>query len=174
MADRIGARRIIRYDIAANDLSVDPDGPLISWDDFEEALDELANVEAERDALAAQVNAPRGTSAQIQNERSITADSIDGAIAFGLAGVNPPPSDDHWLAPWWKRGREMAELAAQVEGLRADAARYRVIAETLPTDEFEEVAHTVACDQGARSKDVYKKTPQELLDFAVAARKEPT
>jgi hypothetical protein len=52
----------------------------------------------------------RGTDAQILTERKLTCEAIDGAIAFGYQNTNPPPSDDHWLAPYWKIGRKQAEL----------------------------------------------------------------
>lgn len=35
--------------------------------------------------------------------------AIDGAIAFGRANVNKPPSDDHWLMEYWQIGRQLAE-----------------------------------------------------------------
>jgi hypothetical protein len=31
-------------------------------------------------------------------------------MAFGYQNTNPPPSDDHWLAPYWKIGRKQAEM----------------------------------------------------------------
>ncbi|MFX1675167.1 hypothetical protein PWR63_23455 [Paraburkholderia sp. A2WS-5] len=52
------------------------------------------------------------TSEQIQLERKLTCEAIDGAIAFGRQNTNPPPGDDHWLAPFWKIGRQQAELEA--------------------------------------------------------------
>jgi hypothetical protein len=52
----------------------------------------------------------RGTDAQILTERKLTCEAVDGAIAFGYQNTNAPPSDDHWLAPYWKIGRKRAEL----------------------------------------------------------------
>lgn len=52
------------------------------------------------------------TSEQILLERKLTCEAIDGAMAFGYQNTNPPPSDDHWLAPFWKIGRKQAELEA--------------------------------------------------------------
>jgi hypothetical protein len=52
----------------------------------------------------------RGTDAQILFERNLTCEAIDGAMAFGHQGVNPPPSDDHWLMPYWQHGARMREL----------------------------------------------------------------
>jgi hypothetical protein len=60
------------------------------------------------------------TSEQIQLERKLTCDAIDGAIAFGYQNTNQPPSDDHWLAPFWKIGRKQAELeTASSQGIEA-------------------------------------------------------
>jgi hypothetical protein len=56
----------------------------------------------------AQAHAPRGTSAQIQLERNLTCEAIDGAIAFGYRG-DPAPEPGHWLEPYWKLGHERAE-----------------------------------------------------------------
>lgn len=49
------------------------------------------------------------TPEQIQLERKLTCEAIDGAIAFGYQNTNPPPSEDHWLAPYWKIGRKLSE-----------------------------------------------------------------
>lgn len=35
--------------------------------------------------------------------------AIDGAIAYGRMGVNPPPLG-HWLAEYWHIGQQLAEL----------------------------------------------------------------
>jgi hypothetical protein len=56
----------------------------------------------------------RGTDAQILYERELTVSAINGAMAFGHQNTNPPPSDDHWLAPFWKIGRKQAELEAAI------------------------------------------------------------
>lgn len=37
--------------------------------------------------------------------------AIDGAISYGRMGVNPPPTDDHWLMGYWKMGRELAAIS---------------------------------------------------------------
>jgi hypothetical protein len=50
------------------------------------------------------------TGEQIRLERKLTCEAIDGAMAFGYQNTNPPPSDDHWLAPYWKIGRKQAEM----------------------------------------------------------------
>ncbi|ALJ98718.1 hypothetical protein [Burkholderia thailandensis] len=71
------------------------------------------------------------TPEQIRLERNLTCEAIDGAIAFGYQNTNPPPSADHWLAPFWKIGRKQyaAEFALRylddqlteyLEGMPAD------------------------------------------------------
>jgi hypothetical protein len=65
-------------------------------------------------ADAAPSEAKRGTDAQILFERELTVSAINGAMAFGHQNTNPPPSDDHWLAPFWKIGRKQAELEAAI------------------------------------------------------------
>lgn len=35
--------------------------------------------------------------------------AIDGAIAYGRMGVNPPPAG-HWLTEYWAIGQQLAEL----------------------------------------------------------------
>lgn len=37
--------------------------------------------------------------------------AIDGAIAFGKAGINKPDANDHWLMPYWQMGRLLAQPA---------------------------------------------------------------
>ena len=37
--------------------------------------------------------------------------AIDGAIAYGMQGVNPPPTPNHWLTEYWNIGRQLASLA---------------------------------------------------------------
>lgn len=69
--------------------------------------------------------ARRGTPEQIQNERKLTCEAIDGAIAFGYQNTNPPPSDDHWLATYWRMGQKLAELDALPAAARHPAAWVR-------------------------------------------------
>lgn len=52
-------------------------------------------------------------------ERSITADAITGALAFGSQNTNPPPAG-HWLDPFWKIGRYEAEARIAAEQRLAD------------------------------------------------------
>lgn len=64
------------------------------------------------------------TSEQIQLERKLTCEAIDGAIAFGYQNTNPPPGDDHWLTPYWKIGRQLSEAeAAHTESATPEASR---------------------------------------------------
>ncbi|CAJ8282356.1 gp38 [Burkholderia pseudomallei] len=71
------------------------------------------------------------TPEQIRLERNLTCEAIDGAMSFGYQNTNPPPSADHWLAPFWKIGRKQyaAEFALRylddqlteyLEGMPAD------------------------------------------------------
>jgi hypothetical protein len=62
------------------------------------------------------MSAVRGTDAQILKERELTASAIQGAMAFGYQGVNPPPdtAEDRWLLPFWEIGRKQAELEIKV------------------------------------------------------------
>lgn len=62
------------------------------------------------------------SSEQILLERKLTCEAIDGAMAFGYQDTNPPPSDDHWLMPFWKIGRKQAELEA-LAALPSDVAQ---------------------------------------------------
>ncbi|MFP4895622.1 hypothetical protein [Paraburkholderia sp. EG304] len=63
--------------------------------------------------------AKRGTDAQVLFERELTCEAINGAMAFGYQNTNVPPSDDHWLAPFWKIGCKQAELEAALGAGRA-------------------------------------------------------
>ncbi|RAR51651.1 nucleoid-associated protein YgaU [Paraburkholderia unamae] len=62
------------------------------------------------------------SSEQILLERKLTCEAITGAMAFGYQGTNAPPSDEHWLAPFWKIGRREAELEAKAAIAPSDAA----------------------------------------------------
>ncbi|NTZ82368.1 hypothetical protein FCJ61_04880 [Burkholderia metallica] len=50
----------------------------------------------------------RGTPEQIETERKLTCEAIDGAFWFGYHGNNAPPSRDHWLTQYWDFGRKLA------------------------------------------------------------------
>lgn len=72
--------------------------------------------------------AKRGTLEQIQTERTLTCEAIDGAMAFGYQNTNPPPSDEHWLEPYWKIGRVMAESNAALMTLTEAAQAVEPVA----------------------------------------------
>ncbi|HDR9046240.1 TPA: hypothetical protein QDA94_000431 [Burkholderia vietnamiensis] len=59
---------------------------------------------------------------QIRLERKLTCEAIDGAMALGYQNTNPPPSADHWLAPYWHVGRKQAELESRSPAMAAEAA----------------------------------------------------
>lgn len=63
----------------------------------------------------------RAFAASLPTHRKDTVDAIDGAIIFGRHDVTPPPSADHWLAPFWNMGRLNADLAMALELIAADA-----------------------------------------------------
>ncbi|WP_232341272.1 dATP/dGTP pyrophosphohydrolase domain-containing protein [Burkholderia pseudomallei] len=65
------------------------------------------------------------TSAQIQLERKLTCEAIDGAMALGYQNTNPPPSDDHWLSTYWRMGQKLAQLDALPASARYPAAWVR-------------------------------------------------
>jgi hypothetical protein len=87
-----------------------------------EAADAIEAANARIAELEAITQAPRGTNAQILMERKLTCEQIDGAMAFGYQNTNPPPSDDHWLAPFWKIGRQHGELESRLAANGADSA----------------------------------------------------
>ena len=60
-------------------------------------------------AQPAQPAALRGTDAQILIEREITANAIQGAMAYGYQNGEYPPDDAEWLRPFWEIGRRDAE-----------------------------------------------------------------
>jgi uncharacterized Zn finger protein (UPF0148 family) len=48
--------------------------------------------------------------------------AIEGAISYGRMGVNKPPSDDHWLMPFWLIGGECAKAAQPAQPVAFNAA----------------------------------------------------
>lgn len=84
------------------------------------ALDQLARRLA---PFENQLTAPRGTGPQIQTERKLTCEMIDGAIALGYRG-DQPPEPGHWLEPYWKMGRDRAEYES-ANPSEADRAKLR-------------------------------------------------
>lgn len=49
-------------------------------------------------------------SGEVAIERQDARWAIGGAIAYGRMGVNPPPSEDHWLCEYWQIGQQLAKL----------------------------------------------------------------
>lgn len=83
---------------------------------------EIAALRKEIEALQAAQVQPYSLDLDPAGIRALTADAISGALALGFQGVNPPPNNEHWLAPFWEIGRESAVQAQQpVSG--ADASR---------------------------------------------------
>lgn len=71
-------------------------------------VDSLLDVINEREVLA---HAGVGAEPAKQSiPHRLTLESIQGAICFGREGINPPPSDDHWLAEYWHIGRQLDKL----------------------------------------------------------------
>ncbi|CAG9259508.1 hypothetical protein BDI4_600041 [Burkholderia diffusa] len=90
--------------------------------------------------------AKRGTPEQIQAERKLTCEAIDGAIAFGYQNTNPPPSADHWLAPYWHVGRKQAELESRSPAMAAEAAPISSAA-WMPATEDERATFDAFCER---------------------------
>lgn len=64
-----------------------------------------------------------------EGRRKLTCDAINGAMAYGYNNSNPPPRDNHWLAPYWKFGRDYADLVEALEACEAS-----MLAKGVPTD----------------------------------------
>ncbi|NIF51440.1 hypothetical protein [Burkholderia sp. Ax-1724] len=103
------------------------------------------------------------TSEQIQLERKLTCEAIDGAIAFGYQNTNAPPSDDHWLAPFWKIGRKQAELeASAAPEAHADAAPVTDAVATIQTLMLD----WINVKAGAEAKAVWNRIEEKLVALA--------
>jgi hypothetical protein len=100
------------------------------------------------------------TSEQIQLERKLTCEAIDGAIAFGYQDTNAPPSDEHWLAPFWKIGRKQAEL----ELLSASKPSAMPGKEAVTREQIEAWAKLAGIPT------MFEKHIEQLGDFAIFAR----
>lgn len=81
------------------------------------------------------------TPEQIRLERKLTCEAIDGAMAFGYQNTNPPPSDDHWLAPFWKIGRKQYAAEFALHYLDDQLTEYL---EGMPADETSRKLRDVA------------------------------
>jgi hypothetical protein len=86
------------------------------------AAAQIALLHGEKGDLSQALKQPRGTDAQTLKERELTVSAINGAMAFGEQGTNPPPEPDHWLAPFWHVGRKQAELVRAAVQAESDMA----------------------------------------------------
>jgi hypothetical protein len=72
-------------------------------------------IEDARVAFAAAAKAAPAAPVQTAEPKRIpdmlTVETIQGAIAFGRMGINPPPSPDHWGNEFWQIGRQLAKLS---------------------------------------------------------------
>ncbi|WP_257811663.1 hypothetical protein [Burkholderia glumae] len=100
------------------------------------------------------------TGEQIRLERKLTCEAIEGAIGFGQQGTNPPPSEDHWLAPFWKIGQQLALLTSPRAAVLPDVIE--AIASQWDECMFAGIGHDI--DIGASIRDAYRR-----LDAAPAA-----
>ncbi|MGN6023409.1 hypothetical protein ACP6NF_03350 [Alcaligenes faecalis] len=74
---------------------------------------EIEALRKEIEALQAAQLQPYSLDLDPAGIRALTADAISGALALGFQGVNPPPNNEHWLAPFWEIGRESAAQVRQ-------------------------------------------------------------
>lgn len=77
-----------------------------------------------RDELEATVSRPRGTDAQIERERELAAQAIDGSIALGYQG-DDAPEHGHWLSAAHAAGARIASLEAERDAALAELERVR-------------------------------------------------
>jgi hypothetical protein len=49
--------------------------------------------------------------------------AIESAIQFGREGHNKPPSEDHWLMPYWKIGQQLSAQPAAPDSAAADCEK---------------------------------------------------
>ncbi|WP_186125985.1 hypothetical protein [Burkholderia gladioli] len=116
------------------------------------------------------------TGEQIRLERKLTCEAIEGAIGFGQQGTNPPPSDDHWLAPFWKIGQQLALLTSPRAGLpRHVLASLECTAVWLekgndPQDAARELRACLAKIDAAPAAPVAAATPPSLADACEVLR----
>lgn len=83
-----------------------------------------ADCAATHPKLALDLFAEFGAAPRLQETGPISEQNarfaIEAAIDFGRQGINPPPSDDHWLTPYWKIGKQHAAPAPQAQVSDAD------------------------------------------------------
>lgn len=76
---------------------------------------EIEALRKEIEALQAAPVKPYSLDLDPAGIRALAADAISGALALGYQGVNPPPNNEHWLAPFWEIGRESAAQAQPLD-----------------------------------------------------------
>jgi hypothetical protein len=90
------------------------------------SMGDKAIIQSAIEALSqSDVAGKRGTGEQILFERKLTCEAISGAMSFGYQNTNPPPGDDHWLAPYWTIGRRTAELEAALRDMLSVSTKDR-------------------------------------------------
>ena len=104
---------------------------------------------------------PRGTDAQILKERELTAAAIRGAMAFGYLNTNPPPNEDHWLAEFWREGRQRGLL--EERAVEAEPATTSRITPDAPASPAPPQGEREAFREWARTAEV---GPDESWAFA--------
>ena len=110
-----------RYDeieaFAAAPVAAQPDVTQQTLDDVMAGIPardaEIEALRKEIEALQAAPVKPYSLDLDPAGIRALTADAISGALALGFQGVNPPPNNEHWLAPFWEIGRESAAQVRQ-------------------------------------------------------------
>ncbi|MCX5592841.1 hypothetical protein [Alcaligenes endophyticus] len=80
-------------------------GALIAGAESAEPVNETFAIEVPKESPA-QPYSLRDDPAGI---RALTADAITGALVSGYQNISPPPDSNHWLAPFWKIGRESGD-----------------------------------------------------------------
>lgn len=83
--------------------------PMMPWLPSKHGLQQFARV-IEREVAKAAPAAPVQTAEPKRIPDMLTVETIQGAIAFGRMGINPPPSPDHWGNEFWQIGRQLAKL----------------------------------------------------------------
>ncbi|PWE13434.1 hypothetical protein DF183_16660 [Alcaligenes faecalis] len=106
-----------RWNQRATPVAAQPDVTQQTLDDVMAGIPardaEIAALRKEIEALQAVQVQPYSLDLDPAGIRALTADAISGALALGFQGVNPPPNNEHWLAPFWEIGRESAAQVQQ-------------------------------------------------------------
>lgn len=137
-------------------------------EDQQRAALAYASAASATQAESAPAQCPYPIDADPQGIRTLVADAITGALAFGAQGKNPPPSG-HWLAPFWNAARADR---SQADSVLEDAALldWQASARVEVSPEYEGPWHAAVF--GEDEKPVFLasgNTPREAL---IAARKQ--